>query len=118
MRYILFVLAALFVLGPLDAADGGAAESMNDTSAAMNAGNGGAARFAEWDVDDDKRLSRQEFFAGFEASGVFEDWDVDHSGALDTHEVGEGMYSTWDYDDDSTIEIDEKGGYWFREDRG
>lgn len=111
MRYIVLVLAALFVSAPAYAASDGSADAMNNKQQVQN---DALWDYASWDANNNDMLEENEFYAGYEESGLFEVWDTNDDGSLDQDEFGEGLYGTWDANDDGMLEADEleENGFW------
>ncbi|MBN1240647.1 MAG: hypothetical protein JXB36_19245 [Gammaproteobacteria bacterium] len=74
----------------------------------------------EWDADGDG-IGVDEWNEGFGERGVFDDWDADRDGLLSEDEFNEGVFDSYDQNDNETIEESElgdvgddmgDGGFW------
>ena len=69
-----------------------------------------AQEFTELDANEDALLDQDEFGAGLEESGIYEEWDADASGDLNQEEFQAGAFDAWDTDDDEALSEDEFAG--------
>lgn len=116
MLCIAFTLAALFMSGAaITGTNPAPGDSLNNEHEAMGPGSTNRRPYAEWDANGDGRIDEDEFYAGYEASGLFDKWDINDDGVVDSRELGEGMYVTWDFDDQTHIDDAGAPTYWFRE---
>lgn len=91
----------------------------------FNAGLNQGTWFRDWDADGNGELSDAEFRTatagwrtapeGVEQDGLFDVWDSDKDGVVDTVEFNTGVYSTWDRDSNDMIDNSEydTGVNWF-----
>lgn len=63
--------------------------------------------FGSWDLDQDVKLSWDEYYQGWSALGVVEAWDLDGNGWLSVHELATSLFDAWDQDEDATLDIAE-----------
>lgn len=63
------------------------------------------ADFGEWDLDDDVRLTWDEYHAGWAALGLVRAWDHDGNGWLSDQEIAIGLFTDWDADDDLFLDL-------------
>lgn len=70
--------------------------------------------YDELDRNNDGLIDKEEFYAGYRDSGLFDDWDSNEDGFLVEDELGEGLYDYWDANDDGFIGKDEieAHGFW------
>lgn len=108
MRYIVFILTALFISGGASVAIAQEETEQGDFEWS----------YSEWDANNDGMLDEQEFDAGYDEVGLYDelydDWDVNGDGVLDEDEFGDGLYDSWDKDDNGYLEEDEAEeiGFW------
>lgn len=75
--------------------------------------------YADWDVDSDAQLARDEFGDWTRERGVFTEWDYDQNSTIGEEEFAGGMLGIWDDNDDemlSETEWNDNVGDWFDED--
>lgn len=58
----------------------------------------------EWDLDADGRLSVVELGEGALRSRMYDAYDGNHDGVVETHEVSAYLHARWDADGDGTVE--------------
>lgn len=63
--------------------------------------------FQEWDENGDAQLDQEEFTNVFE--GTVGDWDAEGDGNLTENEFSEGVFDTYNLDDDEVLTADEFG---------
>lgn len=72
--------------------------------------------FITYDQDTSGYLDQTEFCAGLQDQGVFNQWDTDTSGILETAEYSKGIFTIWDDNNNSYISQEEWNRYtnqWF-----
>lgn len=99
--------------------EGGTYNAWNrDTSdAGLSEGEFATGMFADWDRDNDTRISEDEYTAGSERwygadyDTAYSDWDADQSGYIEKTEFGGGWdndyFNAWDTDEDTFLSEDE-----------
>lgn len=81
-----------------------------------------ALQFGDWDTDNEAGLTSDEYRAGFEATGTFDDWDANDDDMLSREELDQGIgeneqafsarfgsdpIADWDADGDEALSEDE-----------
>lgn len=81
---------------------------------------GAAAPFEELDVNDDDRVTQDEFRAYAQQQGVFQRWDEDRNGSINEAEFRRigidsetGDFETWDEDGNGSLSVEEFFGSVF-----
>lgn len=69
-----------------------------------------AGDFAEWDLDGDASLDRDELAAGFAHTGLSSAWDADGDGILSPREVDGELYDLFDTNGDARLDKREWSG--------
>lgn len=68
--------------------------------------------FENWDADEDRRLTEDEWEKGFnvysssypyEERGLFDDWDTNRDSYVDDNEFNDGFFGLWDGNDDNYV---------------
>lgn len=79
---------------------------------------GGATAYAAgdngynaWNTDDAEGLTYEEWDAGFNDEEQFDAWDADGDGLLDEDEFNEGVFSSYDDNENDTLDEPEYGDY-------
>lgn len=67
--------------------------------------------YQRWNPGEDDMLSRFEFDLGLDR--MFGAWDLDSDGELDDAEVRNGIWTTWDDNDNDALDGTEWAGVWF-----
>ncbi|MFB6351980.1 MAG: hypothetical protein ABEN55_02030 [Bradymonadaceae bacterium] len=65
--------------------------------------------FDEWDVDEDQILTPMDVQLGHEDTPLYDSWDFDGDGLIDSDDFGTALYDTWDADDNDFLSEDEWG---------
>ena len=65
------------------------------------------ARFEEWDLDDDQALSIVELGEGTLRSKIYDAYDANEDGVIETREISEYLHARWDANDDGFVELSE-----------
>lgn len=63
--------------------------------------------FERWDANQDQQWSREEFEAASGESQFYAEWDVDGDGTLTEDELNEGVFNTYDTNQDGVLDNDE-----------
>ncbi len=59
--------------------------------------------FNKWDSNEDKKISRQEFKDCLTKNKLYAAWDIDQNGKLNNAELSNGIFDTYDINDDATL---------------
>src|SRR5262245_24952702 len=59
------------------------------------------AGFDDLDIDSDHLLDSREFYEMSE--NYYDDWDIDDDGRLTASELAQGLFESWDRNDDNAI---------------
>ena len=70
-----------------------------------------AADYNEWNTDNEAGITEEEWGAGFDETGAFDEWDEDDDGFLDEDEFTAGVFGGYDEDDDGILTEEEFGAY-------
>ncbi len=62
-------------------------------------------RFATWDADNNRLISRSEFLAQWDQLTVYDEWAVDDDPELGEEEFARGVYATWDSNGDGVVDM-------------
>ena len=73
--------------------------------------------FDDWDTNDDRSWTEEEFRTGISSAGLFDEWDTDNNDLYSENEFNEGWFNRWDEDNDGFLSNEEyTAGYGFWED--
>lgn len=70
--------------------------------------------WANWDTDKNKQVDKNEFQAAFKNNNYYSTWDADRNNQLTEREFSDGLFSTWDDNDDGFVERDRYDTYYNR----
>lgn len=62
---------------------------------------------AQFDVDRDEIISRDEYYTGFRNSDFFNSYDTNNDGDIDNDELNENVFRYWDLNQDENIDENE-----------
>ena len=65
------------------------------------------ARFEQWDLDGDGVLSIVEFGEGTVSSALYDGYDLNQDGVIETPETSGYLHDQWDENDDGFVDLDE-----------
>ena len=78
------------------------------TALALAAGSGFAATFSSLDSNSDDKVTKDEYYGTVSDWGTYSDWDTNSDGLLDADEFNngpfDGEYVYWDYNNDSYLD--------------
>jgi hypothetical protein len=82
------------------------------TSTEFRDGYGTGTYWSDWDTDGDTYLSEDEYNTAYSnyswyTPTLYGDWDVNDDNLLDENEWNDGLFNTWDADDDTYLTREE-----------
>ena len=69
--------------------------------------NPGVGYLESWDDNKDLRWDKQEFRAGLQETGLFNEWDLDDDGTFTEDEFNQGLFNEWDEDGNGYLSNEE-----------